>query len=810
MAATRTVFPAGTGTTAATDPLRRTGSFAALLAVLSFAASPIAAVAQDRTTDKELEDLIPDSAIDNAKAWAAEVPTDNAAAQQPAPDPAEVLKAVDPSAPMTDLPGMTLGWPDPAEVPKVERLSRDPDIAEAQAAAGEAVDGLGLGLGNDDASSAATIADADIISIGKQVELAFPRDIATFPQRQELADRFDELSSLRELDTSEDSLAQLARRAKSDGELLDQLMRYYGYYGATVFQTVRMQAASAASGEAGSGQRGNGTGSAGGTATSGNRGANGNAGSKAGASGNAGSVSNGANHRPRVDAENAVVRFDIIPGVQYKVGAIALGDLEQTGSDYAGLRNAFALKTGDPLETQRILDDVAALDAALGNSGYAFARVGEPELVIDHKPLTGDVSVPVENNGKYRFGAVVSDLPKFLSSHHLHTIARFDPGDTYKRSDVTDLRQAILATGLVSSVAITPRKVREPTGGEPGTVDLDVAMTKAPLRTIAGQIGYSTGQGFRLEGSWEHRNLFPPEGMLRVRGVAGTDEQLAGVTFRRNNFLRRDQVLTADLYGQTVLTDAYSASTVSLTTSVERQQTLIFQKPFIWSAGLQLLATRETDVPDANGDVSRSTYFITALPIHIAFDYSDNLLDPTRGFRLSLRTSPEYSLSTGVNSEYVRAQFDGSYYHPVANNRVVLAGRVRLGSIFGHNTDNIAPSRRFYAGGAGSVRGYGYQKVGPRDVLDDPVGGTSLTEFSLEARVKTGLVGGAVSVVPFLDAGTVGTGQWPTLSGMKYGVGVGIRYLTNFGPIRVDVGTPINPGPGDSRIGVYVALGQAF
>lgn len=766
--------PAGMDATPTTDRSSGAGRFVALIAALSLAVSPVAARAQERSTDKALEDLIPDSAIDNPKSWA----SDTDAARQPGPDADAALKSVDPTAPMADLPGMTLDWPTMDDMPKVERLAPDADIAEARKAAGEAVDGLGQG-GNAD-SIESMISGAEVIRVGKQVELAFPPEDAAFPQKQDLSDRFATLSSLRSLDTSDDSLAQLARRARADSELLDKLMRYYGYYGATVYQTVQPQTApSSAASQA--------------------------------VNGDAAPAANGnGRRRGQINSEAALVRFDIIPGAQYKVGQIALGDLQDTGADYAKLRDAFALKIGDPLETQRILDDTAALDAALSENGYAFAHVGEPSLVIDHKPETGDLTVPVENNGKYRFGQVVSEAPEFLSSHHLGVISRFAPGDVYKRSDVTDLRQAILATGLVSSVTITPKKKQEPAAGEPGTVDLDVAMTKAPLRTIAGQIGYSTGQGFRLEGSWENRNMFPPEGMLRVRGVAGTDEQLAGVTFRRNNFLRRDQVLTADLYAQTLVTDAYDATTISLLTTIERQQTLIFQKPFIWSAGLQLLATRETDAPDQNGVVKRSTYFITAVPLHIAYDNSDDLLNPTRGYRLSLRGSPENSVSSGINSQYVKLQFDGSYYQPVGNGRVVLAGRVRLGSIVGHNTAGIAPSRRFYAGGAGSVRGYGYQKVGPRDVLGDPTGGTSLAEFSLEARVKTGLVGGAVSIAPFLDAGTVGTGQYPTFKGMKYGAGIGIRYLTNFGPIRIDVGTPLNREPGDSRIGVYVALGQAF
>jgi translocation and assembly module TamA len=108
------------------------------------------------------------------------------------------------------------------------------------------------------------------------------------------------------------------------------------------------------------------------------------------------------------------------------------------------------------------------------------------------------------------------------------------------------------------------------------------------------------------------------------------------------------------------------------------------------------------------------------------------------------------------------------------------------------------------------VRGFAFQAVGPRDALGNPSGGRSLSEFSLEARVKTGLMGGAVSLVPFIDAGTVGIAASPTVKGAKFGVGIGMRYQTSFGPIRVDLGTPLNPAKGDPRIGVYVSLGQAF
>ena len=137
----------------------------------------------------------------------------------------------------------------------------------------------------------------------------------------------------------------------------------------------------------------------------------------------------------------------------------------------------------------------------------------------------------------------------------------------------------------------------------------------------------------------------------------------------------------------------------------------------------------------------------------------------------------------------------------------VAAGRVRVGTILGAPRDQVAPSRRFYAGGGASVRGYGFQSIGPRDPNNDPIGGRSLAEFALEARVK---VFGNFGVVPFLDAGNIYTSTLPRFTGMRFGTGIGVRYYSNFGPIRVDVGTPINPQRGDPRVAVYVSLGQAF
>jgi len=497
----------------------------------------------------------------------------------------------------------------------------------------------------------------------------------------------------------------------------------------------------------------------------------------------------------------------VVPGTRYRLGTLDLGNIAQS-PDRAALLTALALKSGDPANTETVLAARDRLADQLGHIGYAFAKVGDPALAVDHATQLADVTLPVATGGRYRFGAITSSLPRFLNAHHLQRMARFRPGKTYDQHLVEDFRRAVLSTGIIGGVTVTPREVTAPTATAPGVADLDVKLTKGPEHTIGAAIGLSNGAGFEVDGSWEDRNLFPPEGMVRLRGILGTRQQLAGVTFRRSNFTARDQALNLDLYAQSLNTDAYDARTLSAIVSLDKQSTLLFQKKWAYSLGVQVIATKQL----ASGSPAGSPfvpYFIGALPMKLAYDGSNNLLDPIRGFRLAVTVSPAISIQDGPRSSYVTTQLDASSYQPVSG-AVVLAERVRLAAINGTGIANIAPSQRLYAGGGASVRGYGFQDVGPRDATNTPIGGLSVAEFSLEARVRTGFADGALSVVPFLDGGMVGETPTPTLRGAKYGAGIGIRYKTNFGPIRFDIGTPLNPSPGDSRIGVYISLGQAF
>ncbi len=493
----------------------------------------------------------------------------------------------------------------------------------------------------------------------------------------------------------------------------------------------------------------------------------------------------------------------VTTGKQYRIGDIVI----KAGPTVPPtlVRDSLPLKTGDAIIATHVEGAEANVALKLPENGYPFVKVGERDILLDPATVTGDYTLPVETGPRGSFrGITTSGKKQAFGADHMKVISRFKPGEIYDSRKVDDLRRALVATGLFSSVAVDPVQTGAP--GPDGTeyVDLHVEQEAGPPRTLAGELGYGTGQGFRAEGTWTHRNLFPPEGALIAGVIAGTQEQGVSGTFRRSNAGKRDRTFQAGASINHQKYDAYEAFTLGLNASIARQSTPIFQKRWTYSYGVEVLLSNETTTNKETGDSKRLTYFIGALPAQVGYDRSDDLLNPTRGFRANLRVSPEASLQGNV-SPYVRASFDLAGYYPVSDS-FVFAARTRLGTITGAARDQIAPSRRIYAGGGGSVRGYGYQELGPKDANNDPIGGRSVNEFAVEGRYRFGNYG----VVAFVDAGQVYESSMPKFSDIRYGVGIGGRFYTNFGPFRADIAMPIDRQPGESKFALYIGIGQAF
>jgi translocation and assembly module TamA len=588
-------------------------------------------------------------------------------------------------------------------------------------------------------------------SDGKSAEVAYRMEVKGLEEVDKetdagLAALFRDLSALREGDGKATNIAMVRARANEDRDLLSRILASEGWYDARVRTRVR---------------------------------------------------------RPEAkDDRTLTVEFDVRPGKRFNFSEIVV---DAPPTEPPGLiRDNLALRVGEPIVADRVQGAEAQVAVALPEHGYPFATIGQRDILLDQTTGEGVYTLPVTPGPRARYGGIATRGKLAFDAKHAEVLARFDRGELYNSKEVDDLRQALVATSLFSSVSVEPQRTGEVADDGTEYVTVMVNQEAGPPRTIAGTAGYGSGEGFRLEASWTHRNLFPPEGALIVHGVAGTKEQGAGVTFRRANAGLRDRTFEVVAEALHSNYDAYSAYTGRLAARMSRDSTPLWQKKFTWAAGVELLATAEKDYNFDLGRRDRRTFYIAGLNGQLGIDFTDDLLNPTKGFKVTTLVQPEGSLEDGFNP-YVRARIDASGYYPVSDS-LVLAGRVRLGSIQGAARADIAPSRRFYAGGGGSVRGYGYQKLGPQDPNGDPLGGRSLNEAAAEVRYRFGNFG----IVGFVDAGQAYESTMPKFSNLRYGVGIGGRYYTNFGPMRIDIATPIDRQPGEGRINVYVSIGQAF
>ncbi len=568
---------------------------------------------------------------------------------------------------------------------------------------------------------------------------------------------FRRLSALYRGQNRPATAAQIASRARADEELLKRLLFSEGWYSATVEVTADFAEPAAAERNAAGGR--------------------------------------------------AEIRLSVVPGERYTWREIVLDLIPAERPELAA---GFGLEVGDPIRAIDVEEAEGALLFRLNSLGYPFAEIGVRDVVLDQDAPTGSYLLTGDIGPPGVFGPIRMSGFKPFDERHAEVIARFRPGQPYDSRLVDDFRRALIATQQFGGVTVTPvdTGVRE---GEAAVTEIRVDGNKGPHRLLAGQIGFATEEGFRAEGTWRHRSFLQPEGMLTARAVLGTFEQRARGELLMGNWRQRDRTLgfAADLSNETP--PAFNAQTFALAAELERSSTPIWQKRWTWSVGLGLAASRQRlratadpRAPAGDFDDWRRFLFVS-LPARIGYDRSNDLLDPTRGFRLGLELNPEVSREAGRVETYARMFADGTVYQGIGE-QFVLAGRLRLGSIVGADLAAIAPTRRLYAGGGGSVRGFDFQGVGELGVNGRPIGGRGLFEASTEVRYRFGDFG----VVGFVDAGSVNSGSLPSLSNTRFGVGVGGRYYTSFGPVRIDVARAINRGALDPQFALYISIGQAF
>jgi translocation and assembly module TamA len=453
-----------------------------------------------------------------------------------------------------------------------------------------------------------------------------------------------------------------------------------------------------------------------------------------------------------------------------------------------GLHIGIAARAPDIVAAQRRLLD------ALARHGYPLARVLDRQTRIVHASTTMTVALSVDAGPAARFGAATIEGLDRVEESYVRDLLAWQDGTPYDRDAVEKSRAALLATGLFSTVEIAPATVVEANG----TLPLTITAAEGKHRSFGFGANYSTSEGFGGEVFWEHRNLLGRNETLRLSLTAAEIELSLKAQARKPAFLRPDQSLLADTALANRNTDAFDEQSVAGSLGVERPLGDLWRATAGVSAEYSVLT-------DEDG---KDTVQLFGLPISGRRDTTDSLLDPTQGTRLNLSLTPYGGKGDGPLLFAVATAGGAAYTAVDADKRFVLAGRLKFGTIFGEETASVPANKRFYAGGGGSVRGYAFQSVGPLDDQNDPLGGRSLVEVNGEMRIR---ITKSVGLVPFIDGGSVFDTTYPDFSEtFLWAGGLGVRYFSGIGPLRLDVAVPINRRTSDNSFQFYLSLGQAF
>ncbi|MDP9007116.1 MAG: BamA/TamA family outer membrane protein [Pseudomonadota bacterium] len=485
-------------------------------------------------------------------------------------------------------------------------------------------------------------------------------------------------------------------------------------------------------------------------------------------------------------------------------------------------RETLALKSGQPAVAALVLAGGARLLSALQEQGYAFAQVDPPIAFEAADEPVLDLSFHVVGGRKVNIGEIHIEGLKRIHESLLRRRLLMHTGDSYRPSSIEAARRDLLALNVFGQVSVQIGTQLDESGGVPITFKVLERLRHA----IALNAAYSSDLGGSGGATWTDRNVFGNAEQLSfaasVINLGGSDTTGSGyntsVKYLIPEFLHRDQSLefAVSAIKQQLLAYDQTAKTASVTLSRKLSS--------VWRVSAGLSTTDEqiiqvTSVMKAsNGELMPQTfnYTLVALPFSVVYDSTDlptPLDDPRHGYRGSVKLTPTFAIghpnATFLISQItVATYFDLNNLFAIAPGRSVLAARALAGIAQGAGELSLPPDQRFYAGGTSTIRGYGYQLVGPMfPGTDIPVGGTAITAGGLEFRQRFHSSWGAVA---FVDAGQVSASLKPLPSDVRVGTGAGVRYYTPIGPIRFDIAVPVNRRQGDDSFEVYIGLGQAF
>jgi translocation and assembly module TamA len=537
----------------------------------------------------------------------------------------------------------------------------------------------------------------------------------------------------------------------------------------------------------------------------------------------------------------AQIKITFSIGPQYHLRKIEIdGDVPPEAE------KALALESGAPAIAADVLAAGDRLLSALEDQGYAFAKVDTPVAHEDPPNRVLDVSFHAVPGARVQIGRIQIRGLKDMKEEYVRRRLLIHTGDQFGAAKVEAARKDLLALGVFSSVSVRVGNKADSDGRVPIAFNTRERLQHA----VSFSGAYSSDLGGSTGVSWTKRNVSGKADSLTLSadlinlggGTAGN-----GIGYDVNgkylipDWKLRDQSLQTsvgairqylDSYDQSAYTGGVTISrklsgiwSVSAGFNIEKERILQHECGADQNCILQETCVAPPDGTPKQDDpcINQSfSYTLLALPLTALYNTTgldSPLQDATHGMRISFGLTPTFSIGH-PNAKFFITQATGSLYFDLNTlglndrpGRSVLALRALAGLAAGASQFSLPPDQRFYAGGSGTIRGYRYQSVGPLFDNGNPIGGTAINAGTAEYRQR---IGTNFGTAVFVDAGNVSQNLNPLKGELKFGAGVGVRYYTPIGPIRLDIAVPIQRRVGagvinpDDPFEIYIGLGQAF
>lgn len=501
---------------------------------------------------------------------------------------------------------------------------------------------------------------------------------------------------------------------------------------------------------------------------------------------------------PPLDVQSRLshLKITVDPGPRFALSRATVQPLPRRAELPEGFRSGAVAESGVILGAA-----TAAVDGWRAR-GHAKARIAGQDIVADHRNATLSAAIQVDPGPVLRFGRLAVTGHERMRENRIRKIAGLPVGERFDPAELDRAAGRLRRTGVFKSVSLAEDDAITP----PDLLGITATVIEQKPRNYRFGAELASMDGLTLSANWLHRNLMGGGERLELGAeVTNIGTKTGGLDYALSARIDRPATFTPDtnlgLSFELAHLDEADFDVNIAAAGVTLSH--VFSDSLTGRAGLAYEYAAVSD------DFGSFTYRHLALPLGLTWDRRDSKTDAKRGFYIDAEVKPFKGF--GITDNGIRTKLDLRGYKALgAEQRLVLAARIQLGAVSGASLLGAPRDDLFYSGGAGTVRGQPYQSLGVnvlRGGVSAPIGGSHFAGASLEARIKTSE---KIGVVGFVDVGRIDVGGFFNDTGDWHaGAGIGVRYATGVGPLRLDIAAPVGGDTGDG-VQFYIGLGQAF